>query len=102
VSESSKNPGQQLQLQRTARRLDANDVNLSGSVFENVNLSEAAFHDINFSGATIEAANMTGMRLTHVNLRDAAIIANHIDGMTINGMPVVEMIAAYKAASVKS
>jgi DNA-binding MarR family transcriptional regulator/catechol 2,3-dioxygenase-like lactoylglutathione lyase family enzyme len=72
----------------TGRDLSAaayTDVKLENAVFKDVNLKHAAFSDINLSGATFANVNMT-----NVAIRDA-----RLDGMTIHGIPVLELLHAY-------
>jgi hypothetical protein len=44
------------------------------------------------------ASISAGLRLTHANLAGASIGDSRYEGMTIDGIPVTAMIAAYKAA----
>jgi len=76
-----------LQLIHTRQRLDVNDADLSGSSFVNVKLANAAFEDINLSRTTIHNVN-----LSHVIITDA-----NTEGMTINGILVSDLQAAYRA-----
>jgi uncharacterized protein YjbI with pentapeptide repeats len=76
------------------------DVNMSGSDFRNVNLSGASFDDINMSGWRIHNANLSGLRVTKANLAGVTIGADcRLDGMTIDGIAVVDLLAAYRAAN---
>jgi DNA-binding MarR family transcriptional regulator/catechol 2,3-dioxygenase-like lactoylglutathione lyase family enzyme len=61
------------------------NVKLENAVFNNVNLKQAAFRDINLSGATFANVNMT-----NVAIRDA-----RLDGMTVHGIPVSELLRTY-------
>ena len=74
------------------------DVNLSGCTFHNVNLSGASVDDVNMSGWRVHRVNLSGLRLSHANLAGAAIGDSRYESMTIDGIPVTAMIAAYKAA----
>jgi uncharacterized protein YjbI with pentapeptide repeats len=76
------------------------DVNMSGSTFHNINLSGASIDDANMSGWRVNYVNLSGLRLTNANLAGASISACRYDGMTIDGVTVTDMIAAYKAAQV--
>jgi uncharacterized glyoxalase superfamily protein PhnB len=60
------------------------NVNLAGTVFDNVSLQRAAFTNINFSGVTFNDVNMTNVRITAANTR----------GMTINGVDVSALVHA--------
>jgi len=44
------------------------DVNMSGSTVGNVNLAGCSFKNVNLSGATFEDANCSGWKLNDVNL----------------------------------
>jgi uncharacterized protein YjbI with pentapeptide repeats len=89
-------------------RLEVGKSDLSGSVFDDVNMSGCTLHNINLLGASIDDANMSGwrvnsvnlsgLRLTKANLADVSIGDSRYEGMTIEGIPVTAMIAAYKAA----
>jgi uncharacterized protein YjbI with pentapeptide repeats len=62
------------------------DVNLKSSRFDNVNLTDASFHNIALIGVSFD----------YVNLKDASITRAGIEGMTIRGVLVTELIAAYE------
>ena len=100
------------------------DVNLARATFENVNLSGAKFHDINFSDIAIEAAQIGGATFRHiggagekparqrgvtfaemqlcdstfdrVDLSGVRITNCHLDGMTIDGVKVTDLLAAHQ------
>ena len=105
------------------------DVNLAGAEFENVNMSQARLHDINLSDVTISAANLGGAHFRHigpapdpsgkqerqkaitfeeaqlgdstfrkVDLSNVKIIDCNLQGMTIDGVLVTDLIAAYQKA----
>jgi uncharacterized protein YjbI with pentapeptide repeats len=71
-----------------------------------VNLSSATFTDVNLAGATIENADLSRWRVRNVNLsklhintadlRHAVIEDSLLDGMTINGIAVAELLAAHR------
>ncbi len=75
----------------TVRRSD-----LSGSVFDDVNLSGTRITNANLSGAALADVNLTGLRLTDANLSGAAITASRYDGMTIEGIAVPDLLAAWR------
>ena len=66
----------------------------------NVNLSGASLDDVNMSGWRVNYVNLSGLRLTKANLAGASISESRYDGMTIDGVAVTDMIAAYKAAQI--
>lgn len=76
-----------LPLIRTRRQLDVNDADLSGSSFVNVKLANATFDDINFSHTSIHNAN-----LSHVSIAGSCTV-----GMTVDGVLVSDLQAAYRA-----
>ena len=76
-----------LKLIHTRQRLDVNDADLTASSFVNVKLANATFDDINFSHTTINNVN-----LSHVSITDA-----DTTGMTIDGVLVSDLQAAYRA-----
>jgi uncharacterized protein YjbI with pentapeptide repeats len=83
------------------------DVNMSGSTIGNVNLAGCSFHNVNISGATFEDVNMSGwkahdvnlsgLKITKANLQGAAISESRMDGMTINGILVTDLLTVYEA-----
>jgi len=73
------------------------DVNLSGSAFRNVNFAGAEFEDANLSGWRVRNANFSGLAISNADLRGASIVDSLTTGMTIEGIPVDELLAAYRA-----
>lgn len=67
-------------------RLEVRNAACSGSVFDDVNLSDAAFTNVNLSNVRFENVNMTGVSIDNANLT----------GMRIRGIPVEDMLAAYE------
>ena len=63
-----------------------NDVNLAGATFDNVNLKGSKFHNIDLSGTSFD----------YLNMRDVEVTRADLTGMTIDGIPVSEFIAAYR------
>ncbi len=84
------------------------DVNMSGSTVGNVNLAGCSFRNVNMSGATFEDANLSGWKLHDVNLAGlkivkanlagASITQGRTEGMTIEGILVSDLLAAYRAS----
>jgi uncharacterized protein YjbI with pentapeptide repeats len=69
-------------------RFAVDDVNLAGASFNNVNLAQARFTDINLSGAFFD----------NINFTNAVIGKNcNVTGMTIAGIAVEELLAAYRS-----
>lgn len=87
---------------------ELDDVNMSNTHFNNINLSVARITRANLTNARIDDANMANItindvnlsngRITNANLSNLAIQDCLLVGMTINGIPVQEMLAAYRAA----
>ncbi len=50
------------------------------------------------SGWSIDDVNFTGLKLSNSNLSGAQITACRMAGMKIDGIPVEDLLAAYKAA----
>jgi len=98
--------GDEIKLHRTTQRLDVNDTDLAGSRFNDANLSGTWFNQINFSGAKFNDSNMSGWHVNDVNLSGSQFqninlsgvtFTNcRIPGATIDGMPLEEIVAAYK------
>ena len=78
------------------------DVNLCGSTFKNVNFARAEFEDANLSGWSVRNANFSRLEINNAYLRGAAIIDSLTQGMTIDGIPVAELLAAYRALTAMS
>jgi|SRR5580698_9515222 uncharacterized protein YjbI with pentapeptide repeats len=101
------NAEETIQLSGTKRLVLAENADLSGSCFTDVDLSRATFNDVNFAGARFEDANLSGWRVRNANLsglsiskadlRGAAIADCLTAGMTIDGIPVAELMAAWRA-----
>jgi len=69
-------------------RFAVDDVNLAGATFNNVNLAQARFTDINLFGSFFD----------NINFTNAVIGKNcNITGMTIDGIAVEELLAAYRS-----
>ena len=90
--------GNTVKLEHTTQRIEASDANLSGSTFTNVKLAGAAFEDVDLSGASIHNAKLSGLQISDANLTGASITESLTDGMTINGIPLADLLAAYRAA----
>ena len=104
------------------------DVNLAGAEFDDVNLGRATFHNINLSDIKVTAANLGGAHFRHIgpmpapdgtqarqkavtfeeamlcdsvfrktDLSGAKIEDCNLEGMTIDGVPVADLLAAYRA-----
>jgi uncharacterized protein YjbI with pentapeptide repeats len=86
-----------MKIHKATEQLDVTVSNLSGSKFDDVNLSGAAFDNVNMSGWTLNNVNLSRLRITDANLTDAAISDARMTGMTIDGILVSDLLAAYAA-----
>ena len=103
---------QVVQWKQVDQRLEVLQSCLIGSTFTDVNLSGASFDDVNLSGATIRNANLSGwkiedvtlanLRVTNADLRGVSIADCLTEGMTIDGIAVADMMAAYRNAQSKT
>jgi uncharacterized protein YjbI with pentapeptide repeats len=89
-------PGSALKLTNIKRPIDAVDADLSGSTFTDVRLSGAKFNDVNLMGCAISHANLSGLRISNANLAGASIVDSATNGMTIDGIAVSDLLAAYR------
>ena len=103
------NNDQTITLHRTKRQIEAvdtdiygstfTDVKLSGAAFSNVNLSDAIVNDANMSGWSIHHANLHGLRISQADLTNSSIVESLTSGMTIDGILVSDLMAAYRRAN---
>jgi uncharacterized protein YjbI with pentapeptide repeats len=103
---------QTIEVNGTKRQVRAEDADLSGSSFTDVNLSGATFRNVNFAGAHFEDANLSGwnvrnanfarLRINKADLRGASIVDSLTAGMTIDGIAVAELLAAYRALTARA
>ena len=61
-------------------RLDVHHADLSGSRFDDVNLSGLDFHNVNMSGCSFDDVNMSGWRVHNVNLAGLKIDKANLAG----------------------
>jgi predicted enzyme related to lactoylglutathione lyase len=76
-----------MKLHQVRERLDAQDADLSGSRFDDVNLQQAVFNNVNLREARFSDVNLTRVTIENANL-------SH---MTILGVPVTELFAAWRS-----
>ena len=89
-------------------QIDSRDADLSHSRFKRVAMLKAAIDDANMSelavtnvtmkGAKWANVDMSGLSIVDANLLGASISASNLEGMTIDGVLVTKMMAAYRAA----
>jgi len=87
-----------LKLTHTKQRIEALDADLSSSTFTDVNLTGAKFNDVNLTDAAVSNANLAGLRISNANLANASIVDCATKGMTIDGIAVSDLLAAYRLA----
>jgi uncharacterized protein YjbI with pentapeptide repeats len=81
---------------QTRMRLDVKNSDVSGSVFDDVNMSGWTAQNVNMSGFRVDNANLAGLHIADANLAGAAISNCRIEGMTIDGISVEDALAAYR------
>jgi uncharacterized protein YjbI with pentapeptide repeats len=84
-------------LHDTRQTIAAVNVDLSGSTFENAKLKAAVFRNVDVSDGVIEDANLVRLRVTDANLSGAVFAQCTMTGMTIDGVAVTDLVAAYRA-----
>jgi uncharacterized protein YjbI with pentapeptide repeats len=75
------------------------DLDHSDSRFRNVNLRASEFNDVNLRDARFENVALTGARFRNVCLGNVAIADANLEGMTINGIRVTELLRVYAERS---
>jgi uncharacterized protein YjbI with pentapeptide repeats len=85
-----------MKLQHVRESLEASKCNLAGSTFDDVNLANLVVENVNLSGGRLHDVNLSHLQISNaccheVSIRDAAL-----DGMTINGVLVSDLFAAYR------
>ncbi len=93
---------QTLKLKGTKQRLEVTDTDMSGSTFADVRLVGAKFDDVNLTGATINNANLSTVRISNANFAGASIVESSMKSMTIDGISVTDLLAAYRATHASS
>lgn len=73
------------------------NMTFAGAKFEDVNLSGWSLHNVNLSGWSLHNVNLANLRIQDADLRNASIDDSLTAGMTINGIPLADLLAAYRA-----
>jgi uncharacterized protein YjbI with pentapeptide repeats len=73
---------------------ERHQMSVSGS-----DLSNSTFQDVNLSGCVFADVNMSGIVITNVDLSGARLLDCNLLGASIEGVPVKELFAAYRAVS---
>jgi len=74
----------------------AEDADLTGSVFHNVNLSSARFEDVNLQGSVFSDIAFTSAAFSNVNMSHVTIDDGNYEGMKIDGILVTELLRVYR------
>jgi len=74
------------------------DATMTDAAFRDTNLSGARFNDVDLSKAHIRDTDFSGGSFSDLNLSNTAITDSKLDGMTIDGILVTELFAAYEAS----
>jgi uncharacterized protein YjbI with pentapeptide repeats len=100
-----------MELKQVQQQIEASDADLSGSTFYDVKLAGAVFSNVNLAGSSIQNANLARLeikdaslallQLTNCDLRNAAFTDCLTDGVLIDGIPLSEMMAAYRTVKAK-
>ena len=85
-----------MDLRNTKDQIVADDADLRGSTFVNVDLSESKFQDVNLLNVSWEDVNLSGSKITNVNLTNVQISDVDLTGMKIDGVLVQEALEAYR------
>ena len=81
----------------TRRRLNIAGADISGSTFDDVNMSGWSAHNVNMSGLRIDNANLAGLHINNANMAGACLTDCRIEGMRNNGNAMEDLLAAYQA-----
>jgi uncharacterized protein YjbI with pentapeptide repeats len=84
-------------LHQAAESLTVTLSRIPNSVFDDVNLAAAAFTNVNLAGTHMDDVNLSSLRIQNANLSHATITESCLHGMTINGILVTDLLAAYLA-----
>ena len=71
-------------------------MSLAGTAFRDVNLRGAEFDDVCLADSTFNNINLSSTRFTAINMKDVSIKYAAMDGMTIDGILVSDLFAAYE------
>lgn len=65
---------------------------MGGTIFNDVNLGSSVFSNINFCNVDISDANLSNGQIYECNLSNFKIFDSKLDGMTINGRDICELL----------
>jgi uncharacterized protein YjbI with pentapeptide repeats len=76
--------------------LSVQDADMTESSFVNTKLTKSRFDDVNLQNSTFTNVNLAGVAYVDVNLRGASIANANLTGMTVDGIPIDDMLRAYR------
>lgn len=74
------------------------NANLSQSDFDDINLSETRFNNVNLRDSGFTNIDMSNVLFEDICFAGAQIRASNLAGMTIDGILVSDLLAAYAAS----
>jgi uncharacterized protein YjbI with pentapeptide repeats len=77
-----------MKIRDTDEQIEATNVNMANSVFDDINFADTTFTNINLTNVRFKDVNLTGVTIDEANLT----------GMRIYGILVTDLLAAHKAA----
>lgn len=78
------------------------NVNLAGASYRNVRLEKARFDDINLQRSVFHDVNLSEATFENINFTNASIRDARLDGMTIDGVRVSELLRRHGAAGAEA
>jgi predicted enzyme related to lactoylglutathione lyase len=72
------------------------DADMTASSFVNTRLAKSRFDDVDLQSATFTNVNLAGIVCVDANLAGASIANANLTGMTVNGIPIEDMLRAYR------
>ncbi|MDK2125943.1 pentapeptide repeat-containing protein [Parachitinimonas caeni] len=82
-------------LHNCEHQIMASDVNMSDSEFDECLLAYTKFEYVSFEKANFEHVRFDGAKIAKASFADVAIADSLYDGMTIEGIPVKELLRVY-------
>ena len=86
-----------MKLNDISEPLEAVMCRFAGSSFRDVNLNKTVFTDVALAEATFTDVNLANTKIRDANLSGASIADSNLKGMTIDGVAVMDLFAAYRA-----
>lgn len=95
-----------IQLQDSEHIIEASDVNLSASKFDDCNLADCNFHlttmdntqfsDVNMVGVQFKRSNFDDAKFDGVSFVNVSVVNGTYDGMTLEGIQVNDLMKCYQ------